>query len=75
MNRIKFDYSQVCNFVKKEEISALFPQAAEALKTLKNGTSKGSDFLGWLDLPAAITETELNDIEKTAADLDRKSVV
>ncbi len=75
MNRIKFDYSQVCNFVKKEEISALFPQAAEALKTLKNGTSKGSDFLGWLDLPAAITETELNDIEKTAADLRKRTQV
>ena len=35
MNRIKFDYSQVCNFVKKEEINTLFPQAAEALKSLK----------------------------------------
>ncbi|MDE5639567.1 MAG: glucose-6-phosphate isomerase, partial [Odoribacter sp.] len=75
MNRIKFDYSQVCNFVKKEEISALFPQAAEALKSLKNGTSKGNDFLGWLDLPAGITEAELNDIEKTAAELRNRTQV
>ncbi len=75
MNRIKFDYSQVCNFVKNEEISVLFPQAVEALKSLKNGTSKGNDFLGWLDLPAAITEAELNDIEKTAADLRSRTQV
>ena len=75
MNRIKFDYSQVCNFVKKEEINTLFPQAAEALKSLKNGTSKGNDFLGWLDLPAAITEAELNDIEKTAAELRSRTQV
>ncbi len=75
MNRIKFDYSQVCSFVKNEEISVLFPQAVEALKSLKNGTSKGNDFLGWLDLPAAITEAELNDIEKTAADLRSRTQV
>lgn len=75
MNRIKFDYSQVCNFVKKEEISALFPQAVEALKSLQHGTSKGNDFLGWLDLPANITDAELNDIEKTAAELRSRTQV
>ncbi|WP_251621538.1 glucose-6-phosphate isomerase [Odoribacter lunatus] len=75
MNMIKFDYSQICNFVKKEEISALYPQAAEALKSLQNGTSKGNDFLGWFDLPAAITEAELNDIQKTADDLRAKTQV
>ena len=75
MNMIKFDYSQICNFVKKEEISALYPQASEALKSLQNGTSKGNDFLGWFDLPAAITEAELDDIQKTAADLRAKTQV
>ena len=45
------------------------------MKSLKNGTSKGNDFLGWLDLPAAITEAELNDIEKTAAELRSRTQV
>lgn len=75
MNSIKFDYSQVCNFVKKEEISALFPEAAAALKSLKDGTCKGNDFLGWLDLPVRITAEELEDIEKTANDLRSRTDV
>ncbi len=75
MDTIKFDYSQVCNFAKKEEISALFPQAVKALESLKNGTCKGNDFLGWLDLPVNITEEQLKDIEKTAADLRARTQV
>lgn len=75
MNTIKFDYSQICNFVKKEEISALFPQASQALESLKNGSCKGNDFLGWVGLPAQITETELNDIEKTAKELRARTKV
>lgn len=76
MESIKFDYSKICGFIDQEEISALYPQAQEALKNLKNGTSKGNDFLGWLDLPADITPEDLTDIEKTAAGLrDRTEVV
>lgn len=76
MESIKFDYSKICGFIDQEEISALYPQAQEALKNLKNGTSKGNDFLGWLDLPADITAEDLADIEKTAAGLrDRTEVV
>lgn len=75
MNSIQFDYSKICNFIRKEEISALYPQAQEALKSLKNGTTKGSDFLGWLDLPANITPEHIEDIEKTAADLRARTQV
>ncbi len=75
MNSIQFDYSKICNFISKEEISALYPQAHQALKSLKNGTSKGNDFLGWLDLPANITPEHLEDIEKTAADLRARTQV
>lgn len=75
MNSIKFDYSQICNFVKKEDVCALFPEAAEALKSLREGKSKGNDFLGWLDLPARITEEELKDIKNTAKDLRARTNV
>lgn len=75
MNNIQFDYSKTCNFIGKEEVSALYPQACEALKSLKNGTSKGNDFLGWLDLPANITPEEIKDIEQTAADLRARTQV
>ena len=55
MDSIKFDYSKICNFVTKEEMVALYPEARQALKSLKEGTGKGSDFLGWLTLPVEIT--------------------
>lgn len=55
MNSIKFDYSHICNFVKKEEISALFPEAKNALESLKNGSCKGNDFWGgWIYLPVSV---------------------
>lgn len=44
MDSIKFDYSKICNFVTKEEMIALYPEARQALKSLKEGTGKGSDF-------------------------------
>ena len=75
MNSIRFDYSKISNFVNKDEVNALYPQAQEALKGLKNGTSKGSDFLGWLNLPTDITSEHLADIEKTAADLRARTQV
>lgn len=75
MNSIKFDYSQICNFVKKEDVCALLPEATNALKSLCEGTSKGNDFLGWLDLPARITEKELADIKETAKELRARTNV
>lgn len=76
MNSIKFDYSKITDFVGKDEINALYPQAQEALNNLKNGTSQGNDFLGWLNLPVEITAEGLADIEQTAKELrDRTQVV
>ena len=75
MNSIKFDYSSVCNFVKKEEIGMLFPEAERALQSLKDGNCKGNDFLGWLDLPEQITVEELKDMEETARALRSRTEV
>lgn len=75
MNGIQFDYNKVYNFVNKDEISALLPEAHKALKSLKDGTSKGNEFLGWMSLPADITTAQLQDIEKTAADLRARTEV
>ena len=75
MDSIKFDYSKICNFVTKEEMIALYPEARQALKSLKEGTGKGSDFLGWLNLPVEITSEQLADIEKTAAELRARTQV
>ena len=60
MDRIKLDYSKVLSFVGEEEIAVQREKATKALKGLEDGTCKGSDFLGWLDLPVHITDDELN---------------
>lgn len=75
MNSIQFDYSQVTTFVSKDEIAALYPQARAALKSLKEKTCKGNEFLGWVNLPAEISMEELTDIERTAADLRARTEV
>ena len=60
MDRIKLDYSKVLSFVGEEEIAVQREKATKALKGLEDGTCKGSDFLGWLDLPVHITDDELD---------------
>lgn len=41
-------------------------QSIEALQTLRNGNGLGNDFLGWVNLPAEITEEEISRIEAVA---------
>lgn len=53
----------------------MFPEAETALKSLYDGSCKGADFLGWLDLPARITEEELKEIERTAKSLRERTQV
>lgn len=69
MDRIKLDYSKVLPFVGEKEISVQKEKASQALKGLENGTCKGSEFLGWLDLPSRITSEELDRIETCAKEL------
>lgn len=63
---IKFDYSKALSFIDKKEIVAMATKAKECNDILKNGTGKGSDFLGWLKLPSSITPSFIEDIEQTA---------
>ena len=48
---------------------ALESTALAAKQTLESGNGAGNDFLGWLHLPSSINEQQLQDIEKSAAQL------
>ena len=48
---------------------ALESTALAAKQTLESGSGAGNDFLGWLHLPSSINEQQLQDIEKSAAQL------
>ena len=60
---IKINYSKA---VSQETVMAYKQQIAEAQTMLHNGTGKGNDFLGWLNLPKEITAEHLQDIQTTA---------
>lgn len=66
MKTVKINIQNVLGFVPRTHIDALRHSAEEAMEKLHRGTGEGSDFLGWLNLPATITNAELDEIEASA---------
>jgi glucose-6-phosphate isomerase len=65
---ITLDISKALGTITEEQVYAQASQAEAANRALENATGKGSDFLGWLHLPSAMTIMEMGDIEETAFD-------
>jgi len=72
MKNISLDLKNVYGFVPKAKIDGFKLQSETANLALRKKTGKGSDFLGWVDLPGSISEVELSDIEKTVQKLQVK---
>jgi glucose-6-phosphate isomerase len=72
MKNLKISLQRTFDFIKKDEVVALKEKVYSNIEALYNKTGKGSDFLGWVKLPEAITENELSRIEKIAASLRTK---
>ncbi len=66
MDTIKLSIDKAFGFVSKEAVANYKSQVEAANKMLHEGTGKGSDFLGWLNLPSSIDDAHLTDIENTA---------
>jgi len=66
MKHLKIDISKVTGFVSEDTIRSYEDKVMESNKALHDKSGKGSDFLGWLDLPSSITEEHLNDINAAA---------
>lgn len=66
MKTIKLNIEKALGTVSKEQIYAQACEINKYNNVLESGSGKGSDFLGWLHLPSAISEVELTDIEQTA---------
>jgi len=75
MKNIKLDVSKVFGFIPETQIYNCAKAAESANIALEDGTGKGNDFLGWINLPSSFTEAMLNDIQKTADDLRSKCEV
>ena len=63
---IKLHMDKAFDFVAAEAVKAYADETARLNNVLHAGTGKGSDFLGWLNLPSEINEAHLADIEATA---------
>lgn len=66
MQHIKLSIDKTFSFISEQAVAGYKETIAQANAALHNATGKGSDFLGWLNLPSSIDETHLADIENTA---------
>ncbi|MFA5328405.1 MAG: glucose-6-phosphate isomerase [Prolixibacteraceae bacterium] len=74
MEKISLKLDKTFDFVSKDSIYAYKQTMEEFNRVLVAKTGKGSDFLGWTNLPTSITEAELADYETTAAKLVAKNI-
>jgi len=72
---MKIDLSHVQPFLDKNIKNELESKVSGVYDTIFHKTGAGNDFLGWVNLPSEIDESLLADIEKTAADLRKKSEI
>ncbi|OUM94577.1 MAG: glucose-6-phosphate isomerase [Thermobacillus sp. ZCTH02-B1] len=64
---VTFDYSKALPFIGQHEIDYLAGPVRLAHEQLHNGTGAGSDFLGWINLPAEYDREEFARIKAAAA--------
>lgn len=72
-NHILFDYSSAQAFLQEHEVSQLEPAVRLAHEMLHNKTGAGSDFLGWVDLPAQYDKEEFARIKQAAKQIQSDS--
>lgn len=75
MARIKFDYSNVLNFVNDHELGQMQAMVSAADQELRQGTGVGSEFTGWVNLPTDYDKDEFARIKKAAKNIQANSDV
>ena len=71
---ISLDLSYIHELVSEKELMDVRPKAEAALKTLLEHHGRGSDYLGWINLPLEV-EKQLAALQKTAAQLAKFDAV
>jgi glucose-6-phosphate isomerase len=73
MKALSIDIKLIEQFVAGDSVHNFQEEIKKHHESIIQKTGKGNDFLGWVDLPAEISEDLLQDIEKTAADFRSKA--
>ena len=72
---LTLNLSNVKSFVTDEELASYLPRLQAADRMLRDGSGKGSDFLGWLNLPESYDREELVRIKAAAKKIQSDSKV
>ena len=63
---IRLNLRYAGDYACNEKIEAMQPEVSKAHEMLHEGTGKGSDFLGWVDLPVNYDKAEFEEIKACA---------
>lgn len=72
---LELNIDQIFAAVTKEELYSYREKITEANNMLYQKTGKGSDFIGWIDLPSNISQNEISRIKECASLLAENSDV
>ena len=72
MKSLELDLSGIRSLVSDQELQAWQAKSDAYVAQLHAGTGQGSDFLGWIDLPATITDQDFTAIEAAARSLQER---
>ena len=64
MKTIGLNTEYLQQFIGKNDLTAIEKEVISAKKTLLDGSGKGNDFLGWVNLPAEVSSEEISCIKK-----------
>ncbi len=67
MANLKIDIQDALKFIHEDEIHAFHDEINRHFESLNSKTGKGTDFLGWMDLPSGISQDLIDDINETTA--------
>lgn len=69
MNKFEINLNNIYDFVSNKQVFTYKEELMRNLEMLEEKTGKGSDFIGWLNLPSSIADEQLTAIEEVANDL------
>ena len=69
MSILSINIDKIYGTVSAADVAALKGEMKQGNRMLQDGSGKGSDFLGWVNLPESITSEELKTIRKCADNL------
>ena len=74
MKNLELSIDNVFKFVSKDSIFELKDKVINIIRSLYDRTGRGNDLLGWVKLPSLISEEEIRNVEKVAAEIKKNSI-